>query len=256
MADDRETIETPSTPPGSGLALGGSPDRMARWGGVLLLLTALATAVMVYARVASGADQVTLAESMRAVAENRESYGLFGVMRLASGLTLLVGGWLLLRTWIIRDRWATPWVPYLFIVSGVCTAISGVCALLITTQADPASAAMADVTGVEVVHNLRWLIGKVGFTAAGLALIVAAWYQWQVGGTLRKVAPVSVVLGVAMQLIWVDAANIIHPVVGALFFLWLLVIGAMLATGRVERHFVARYGDATRNADAEIASEG
>ena len=39
----------------------------------------------------------------------------------------------------------------------------------------------------------------VGFTAAGLALIVAAWYQWRVGGTLRKVAPVSAALGVAMQ---------------------------------------------------------
>ena len=39
----------------------------------------------------------------------------------------------------------------------------------------------------------------VGFTAAGLALIVAAWYQWRVGGTLPKVAPVSAALGVAMQ---------------------------------------------------------
>ena len=45
-----------------------------------------------------------------------------------------------------------------------------------------------------------------------------------------------------MQLIWLDAASIIHPVVGGLFFLWLVVIGAMLATGRVERHFVDRYG--------------
>ena len=256
MADHRETIETPSTSPVSGLALGSSPDRMARWGGISLLLTALATAVMVYARIASGADQETLVESMRAVAENREMYGLFGVMRLASGLTLLAGGWLLLRTWIIRDRWATPWVPYLFVASGICTAVSGICALLIASQADPASATLADVAGVGVVDNLRWLFGKVGFTAAGLALIVAAWYQWQVGGTLRQVAPVSVVLGVVMQLIWVDAAHIVHPVVGGLFFLWLLVIGAMLATGRVERRFVARYGGDTVNVGHEPVSEG
>ena len=33
-----------------------------------------------------------------------------------------------------------------------------------------------------------------------------------------------------------------HPVVGSLFFLWLLVIGIMLATGRVERHFISKYG--------------
>ncbi len=50
-------------------------------------------------------------------------------------------------------------------------------------------------------------------------------------------------LGIAMQLIWVEAATIVLPVVGGLFFVWLLVIGAMLATGRVERHFVVRYGE-------------
>ena len=41
---------------------------------------------------------------------------------------------------------------------------------------------------------LRWLAGTAGFSAAGLALMVAAWYQWRVGGTLRKVAPASAVL--------------------------------------------------------------
>ena len=50
--------------------------------------------------------------------------------------------------------------------------------------------------------------------------------------------PVSAVLGIAMQFIWIDAATIMHLVIGSLFFVWLLVIGAMLYTGRVERHFV------------------
>lgn len=262
MADDRDIIDIPATAEPSVIALGSSPDLMARWGGAFLLLTAVATAVMVYARVASGADQGTLLESLRAVGENRGMYGLFGAMRVMSGLTLLAGGWFLLRTWIIRDRWATPLVPYLFLASGVCTALSGACALLIAVQADPSSASLADVTGIGAVDNLRWITGKVGFTAAGLALIVAAWYQWQVGGALRIVAPVSAILGVVMQLIWLEAATIIHPVVGGLFFLWLLVIGTMLATGRVERHFVARYGDSADeawsadNADAEPIGRG
>ncbi len=73
-------------------------------------------------------------------------------------------------------------------------------------------------------------------------MIVAARYQWQVGGTLRWIAPASLVIGVAMQFIWVDAATIMHPIVGTAFFLWLLAVGTMLATGRVEKHFVARYG--------------
>ena len=245
MADDRETIDTDSATSGSVVPSDSVADRAARWGGVFLILTALVTAVMVYARVASEADQGTLVESLHAIAENRGMYSLFGASRVASGLTLLLGGWFLLRTWIIRDRWATPSVPYLFIISGVCTAVSGVCALVIAAQADVGAASATGAMSMVVVDNLRWIVGKVGFTAAGLALIVAAWFQWQVGGTLRKVSPASAILGVAMQLIWVDAATLAHPIVGGLFFVWLLLIGAMLATGRVEKHFVSRYGDPT-----------
>lgn len=256
MAGDKDITGVSARTTGSGVAASAQPDRMARLGGLLLLITAIATAVMVYGRVASGADQATLLESLAAVAENRPLYGLFGAVRLVSGLTLLAAGWFLLRTWIIRDRWATPWVPYLFIISGVCNAVSGVCALFIAEQADVAGASVTGVNNIVVVDNLRWIVGKVGFTAAGLALLVAAWFQWQVGGALRKVAPASVVLGVAMQFIWLDAASIVHPIVGGLFFLWLLVIGTMLATGRVERHFIARYGDVATTGKAQQPSEG
>ena len=251
MADDKEPADTSPVAGTSEAPSDGSPDRMARLGGWMLLATAAVTAVMVYARVASDTDQATFAESLRVVADNRGMYGLFGASRLVSGLTLLAAGWCLLCTWIIRDRWARPWVPYLFAASGVCTAVSGVCAILIAIQADGGSASLSVATGVGVVDNLRWIVRKVGFTAAGLALIVAAWFQWQVGGTLRRVAPASAVLGVAMQIIWLPAPSIVHQVVGSLFFLWMLGIGTMLATGRVEQHFLARYGDGTVTPQAE-----
>lgn len=251
MGDEKDPADTPPVTGILKVPSDGPPDRMARFGGWMLLATAVATAVMVYARVASDTDQATLAESLRAVAENQEMYGLFGAARLVSGLTLLLAGWFLLSTWIIRDRWATPWVPYLFAVSGICTAVSGGCAILMSIQADGGSASLSNATGVGVFDNLRWIIGKVGFTAAGLALIVAAWFQWQVGGTLRKVSPASALLGVAMQIIWLPAPSIVHPVVGGLFFLWMLGIGTMLATGRVEQHFVARYSDDTAPLGAE-----
>ncbi len=256
MAGERDAVSNPAGTNGSALMAGGQPDRMARLGGLLLLITAVTTAVMVYGRVAADADQATLLESLRAVAENRPLYGLFGASRLVSGLTLLAAGGFLLRTWIIRDRWATPWVPYLFVASGVCTTMSGACAILIAFQADTGIASVKDIAGIGVVADLLWITGKVGFTAAGLALIVAAMYQWRVGGTLRKVAPASVVLGLAMQFIWLDAASIVHPIVGGLFFLWLLVIGAMLATGRVERHFIAKYGHLAATGKAQSPAEG
>ena len=59
----------------------------------------------------------------------------------------------------------------------------------------------------EVIASFRWMAGKVGFTMAGLALIAESRYQWKVGGTLRLIAPISALLGAAMQLIWLDAAT-------------------------------------------------
>ena len=226
-------------------------DRSARLAGVFLLLTAAVTAVMIVARVTADADQNTLLESLRAVDENRGLYDIFGVARLLSGVALFVAAWFLLQTWIIRDRWATRLVPYLFALSGVCTVVSGVGAVLIAAYPAPETGfADGAATGqiaqvVEVASALLWIAGKIGFTAAGLAVIVAARYQWQVGGALRCISPGSLVIGVAMQSIWIDAATILHPIVGTAFLVWLLAIGTMLSTGRVERHFVARYSDCT-----------
>ena len=46
-----------------------------------------------------------------------------------------------------------------------------------------------------------------------------------------------------MQLIWVDAAAVVHRFTGPLFMTWLALIGFMLASGRVERRMA---GTATR----------
>ena len=126
----------------------------------------------------------------------------------------------------------------------VFTAISGACAVaLAVSVSSPGDSGVLFAVVVdpitEATVNIRWLTGKIGFALAGLALIVASRYQWKVGGNLRLIAPVSAVLGIAMQFIWIDAATIMHPIIGSLFFVWLLVIGSMLLTGRVERHFVA-----------------
>ena len=203
---------------------------------MLLLLTAVFTGVAVVGRVAAGADQPTLAESIAAIAEASALYGIGGAARLVSGVTLVLGGWLLWRTWIIRERLGTPLVPGLLALSGVFTAVSGACAVALALSAtSPPEVTMA----LEMMSAGRWITGKLGFAAAGLALIVAARYQWMAGGTLRLIAPVSALLGIGMQLIWIDAATSIHRLAGNVFFLWLIVIGLMLVTGRVERHFTA-----------------
>ena len=231
-----------SSDPPAGAPVGRKRDHAARIAGSLLVLTAIATAVAVVGRVAAGADQPTLQESMAAIAENSELYIAGGAARLISGVTLIAAALFLLRTWIIRERLGTPLVPALFITSGAFTAASGACAVALGISApDVAETTALYVRGsvVDTMAYLRWLTGKTGFAAAGLALIVAARYQWEVGGTLRRIAPLTVLLGVSMQLIWIDAATVVHRITGPAFFVWLLAIGGMLLTGRIERHFTA-----------------
>lgn len=211
-------------------------DLAPRRAGLLLIATALASVLMVITRVAADADQDTLLQSLSTIAENRAMYASSAAARILSGITLIVAAWFLLRTWIMRQRLATPLVPYLLGTSGAVTVLSGTCALGLAFLA--LSAGDITVSGVtETVDLLRWLAGKLGFAIAGLALLVAARYQWRVGGALRRIAPASAILGLIMQLIWVDAATILHPIVGVLFMVWLLAVGAMLATGRTERLF-------------------
>ena len=110
-----------------------APNGYARMAGVFLLLTAAATVVMVMLRVAGDTDQATLIESLRAVTEARGLYGIGGAARFISGLTLLAAAWSLSRTWIIRERLGAPLVTYLLRASGIITAVSGACAILLAT---------------------------------------------------------------------------------------------------------------------------
>ena len=212
-------------------------DPAARLAGLFLLLTAAATAVMVYARVAADADQDTLLESMHAIAANKAVYSLTGVARLVSGITLMAAAWFLWKTWIIREGFGTRLVPVLLAASGAFTAVSGACAILLAAAA---TAGMDTVeASTETVAQLRWLTGKAGFAVAGLALVVAAQRQWKAGDPIRRIAPASAVIGIAMQFIWIDAATIMHRLSGVALGVWLIVIGLMLVTGRVERHFAS-----------------
>jgi hypothetical protein len=234
--------ESPSEPQRYSNAVPGRPgDAAARSAGLLLIATAVITLAAVAGRVMADADQPTLVESLAAIAESRLAYGLGGAARFLSGVTLLGGAWFLLTTWIIRQRRATPLVPWLFGASGVITALSGFCAVVLALTATNASGAGSFAEGIEF---LRWTTGKLGFTLAGLALLVAARYQWMAGGALRFISPLSVIIGVAMPFIWVDALTLVHRVSGIAFVLWLTAIGFMLSTGRVERLFIARFGPA------------
>ena len=220
-----------------------SPDLTARRAGLLLILTALTTLAAVVGRVAADADQETLAESLASIADSRVLYGAGGLGRFLSGVALALGGWLLMQTWIIRERLGTRLVPALFVVSGVLTGVSGLAALALASGAT-AGGAESPGSILETIATVRWAAGAAGFAAAGLALVVGATYQWRVGGALRLIAPASAILGGAMHLIWIDAATGLHRISGIGFFVWLIIVGVMLSTGRIEQIFPRKSGAA------------
>ncbi len=218
-------------------------DAAARRAGWLLLLTAGATCGAVVARLAAGADLPTLAESLAAIGRRRALYGVGGAARRVSGVTLFAGAWFLWHTRLMRRRLGTLLVSVLLAASGLFTALSGACAVALARMApDPSTAAAVAARGgaEAMLAELRWISGKLGFTMAGLALIAAAFRQFRVGGTLRRMASGTALVGAAMQFIWADAATLLHRISGPLFLAWLAVIGFMLASGRVEQRFTRR----------------
>ena len=197
----------------------------ANWAGVLLLLTAAATAVMVFARVAADADEPTMAESLRAIPDSRALFSLSAVARLVSGVTLIAASWYLLRARSSPGSWTTAPAAYLLCLSGVCTAVSGAAAIILAAGASTGEPPAI----LESAYHARWVMGKVGFSIAGLALVAGFRPQWGITGSPRFLAVASAVLGAGMLFIWWDAATVVHRAVGILFLVWLLAVGTTLA---------------------------
>ena len=205
----------------------------ARVAGALLLLTAVATAVMVPTRLMADADQPTLRLTLEAISANSLPYTCSAIARILSGVFLLAAAGLM---WSVT----TPYRPTparlamtALSLSGVVTIVSGVCAIMLTTVS-PSAIALDDARLLETAGRLdtaRWITGKVGFTLAGLGLIALGPVQWRAGGLLKVSAVADVIIGVAMLFIWVDAATVMHRVSGVAFLAWLIVSGLWLVAG-------------------------
>lgn len=209
--------------------------RDTRMVGVFLLLTALATAVSVFGRIASGTDQPGLTESLSAIAMNKFLYVLGGAGRLASGITLLVAALYLRGTWLVGRGSSSRFVPILLSLSGLANSLSGGLAIVMAQVASViVSVGLAsDVPRtITTVAGLRSLSGTISFALAGMGLAVGWRNLWRAGGAYRSLAPPTALLGLAMQLIWIDSATVFHRISGGVFLIWLLTIGGMLAQGR------------------------
>lgn len=212
-------------------------DRNVRRSGAFLLLTALATAVSVLGRVASDTDRSGLAESLSAIAANRHLYLLAGAGRLASGVTLLIAAFYLRGTWLADRDALSRLVPTLFGLSGAANAVSGALAIAtaqVAATITPLGPAFDPSPTIRTIADLQPLTGTISFALAGLGLVAWCGSLWRASGMLRGLGLVAVVLGSAMQLIWVDAATVLHRISGAAYLIWLALLGGILLSGRAK----------------------
>ena len=231
-----------------------------RTAGALLLLTALATAISVAARLSAGADdtpftdalaqsrnldadaiaRLAASEKLRAIGSANIAYATGGAARLIAGLALWAASGRIGRTLSPFHPRAVSVASFLLAASGAVTAVSGGCAIALSVLApEPQSSAVlvseADLIGgaEESLLAIRQATGALGFTLAGLALVAFAPVQWRMGRILRTSAVVGAVLGVAMLFIWLDAATVVHRITGIGFLVSLILAGLWLITGRV-----------------------
>ena len=233
-----------------------------RAAGIFLLLTALATAISVLARLAADADATPLTdalaqsqslaaveiarlevrEKLSAIGSASVAYGTGGVARLVGGLTLLAAGLYLKRAMGSVFPQVMAMVAVLLAASGIASAVSGGAAIALAAMAEVPGPSRTYTFGIEMpwayggeqtLFWIRWFAGALGFALAGLALVAMAPAQWRMGGILRVTAVVDAVLGVAMLFIWVDAATVVHRVTGIAFLIWLIVVGLWLVVPRL-----------------------
>ena len=231
-----------------------------RAAGIFLLLTALATAISVQARLAADADatphtdalaqaqtiasaeiaRLEVSEKLAAIGSASVVYGTGGAARLIGGLTLLAAGFYLWRAMGAVFPQAMAVASVLLVASGIASAVSGASAIALAGMA-PEPQATAVLTpgtpwaygGEQTLLWIRWFTGSLGFALAGLGLVALAPAQWRMGGILRVTAVVDAVLGVGMLFIWLDAATVVHRVTGIAFLIWLIVVGLWLVIPRL-----------------------
>lgn len=213
---------------------------------ILLILYILAVVVSVTARVSSGVDQETAAESVRMLAVNHGWAVASYTAGLVAAFTLTVLAALIGQVFRSHDP-TLAGISAFALLGAACfgglAAINGLALASAYGGGLPAQAAYLPGDGglasYIVLEPLRVLAGKVGFTFSGLALLSLGGLMALTGALPRWMGGLGLLVGALMFFIWYDDAAILHRIGGGLYLLWLLLIaGGLLFRG-------------TANSDAE-----
>ena len=199
-----------------------------RAAGLLLMLTAVATAISVFTRLSSSQEPFAGSPVQLPIILDTGQYAISGGARMLSGFALVAAAVFLRLTLRSRQPVAAGVATTLLELSGTATAISGAAMLALAVQIPQATESAAllawEMPGwIETIDSFRWIAGKVGFALAGLGLIALGPVQWRMGRLDRIIAAAGVIIGFAMLFIWVDAATVVHRMSGIAFLVWLII---------------------------------
>ncbi len=210
--------------------------------GIILIAAALVSVAMVVLRLQSATDHETVEATFTAVRDNFVVFVWYGAMRVIYGVLLLTSG-IMMRSAISIDR-SLAYNTFtmglttggaITVVSGLLIPFLGVEVLLsYGSQALHPEILVSDIDPGSMgylLEQLRTLTGKIGFTLTGGALLAFALATWRNSGVSKLIAPISLVVGGAMMLIWWDAATVLHRITGAALFIWTIATAVLLMAG-------------------------
>ena len=220
-----------------------------RTAGIFLLLTALATAVSVTARVSADADATPFTDSvalrlsldaaeiarleakerLHAIGSASVVYGVGGVARLAGGLTLLAAGIYLRRAMSAVNPGAITVVALLLAASGIASAVSGAAAIGLAVLA-PEPQTVTVLTSGESGWARLAQPGEPGAQTArqlpdvGViedALFAVRWFAGSLGFALAGLALVALAPAQWRMGSILRAAAVVGAILGvAMLFIW------------------------------------
>ena len=196
--------------------------------GFLLLLTAIAAPAMVWTRLESNTDQPTFEETFRASDQNSTWFNWHGTARIWFG-AMLSNSQYFIGTALASGRgFGSGLAKACLALGGIAFIATGVITTLLPSLiVFDAALGSADP---DQYYYYRGLAGNIGNSLIGLALILLGPTQWRSGGMMKPLALSGTIIGVALILVWWDAATMLHRASSAGFIIWLVVTALVLIT--------------------------
>lgn len=192
--------------------------------GILLLLSMVAAAAMVWTRLQAGFDQPTFDEMIAAIDENSLWYNYHGVARMFFGGLIIAAASLITSAMALARGWQLRVSGPLLSLGGIAMVASGVLVIFIS------GVYWTDIYDVEQFDEYRSLAGSIGNTFIGTAILLLTPVQWRLGGLMKVLGGFAPIAGISMILVWWDAPEI-HRVSGFGFLFWTLGTSLALIFG-------------------------